>query len=458
MEIKRSPSVARPVEGVKARPRWILIVVIIAIVLLLIGGVFAAYWFFSSRSTEPSTSTNQANTTDNQSTPTEPTQEDKTGLPVKKAPQADDLQRVVYGRFTDLRKEESKSEGDKDYEYSVSLAESVGDGELDEEEFISRQLDEGAIPIEGWVAPNGDLIAIREEADKANNKPQRLFVRTISGQGETTVIEGDSLDMFGTPIWSQDSKLLIYASYSREEVEGQTQSNVSLVAFDVEKGQAITSERAEEEREGLAFVPKFVRGDELFVVRAQPDVEDAGELGVITIASDGKLDGDFEKIMDVPIAVRGYDVSYDGKQIILARGSGGNLGADIQGPFILELFDRATGEVEELRESPSERYSQPLFSHDDSAIFYGAVSGLWKIDLESGDRTQLIASDMFDGTVELSPVSVRPDDGRLLLSVDYAPRTELMLIDSDAEEAAFEDLGDLAASDQQESFFFGWTE
>ncbi len=458
MEIRRSPEVARPTAEKKKPSLTVWIWVAIAI-LVVAGIVVLALFAFGVFGTKTNKTTDSLSNSGSQTS--NDTSEVATGITVEPTPDADELTRLTYGRQFDLRKDE---DAEKPFRFSVNA--------VDTKVSATKDLDQGTlfdlsgtskdIPLTAWAAPNGKLIAVLQdrnyEKKQGEDGEQTLYVTSVDGRARHNIAEG-TLNIFGSPVWSEDSKFLFYSEFFTDGDGTDFKITNKLHVFDVANGKLNSFERPQEDSDGTGLLPKAVRGEDLFVVRVNPGIEDPGELGVISLGANAAADGDFEKLMDFSIAGRGFAISHDGKSVVVARGTGESLGSEAEGPFLIELFDRATGELTELRKSPTERYTAPLFSKDDESIVYGAISGLWRLDIGTKKRTNILSSDEADKigkSAEVTPVSVRPDDGLLLFTVDSAGSVEFMLVDFDADEAKVADLLDLELKDDEPDNFYGW--
>lgn len=466
MEIRRSPEVARPAPEKKTRkvPVWLWVGLVILVVAGLVVGALFVFGVFGKSDGGTNSEADSLNQSSGDS-------EDLfKGIAVEATPDADQLTSLIYGRQFDQSKDK---DAEKPYRFSVTSVDTDKPGNaeddsngalaaLDEETLFELNGSTKEIPLNAWVAPNGQLLAVLQdrnyEKKQGDDDEQTLYVTTIDGRARHNIAEG-VLNTIGTPVWTDDSRHIIF---STAEIDGDgTDAQVvnTLEVFDVNEGTSSSFERPQEDEDGRVLSLVVVRGDDLFVIRSQDGVEDPGELGVISLGANAEADGAFEKLLDLSAAGRGFSISHDGKSIVVARGTGESLGSDEKGPYMIELLDRATGELTELRESATEKYSSPLFSNDDKSIVYGAISGLWRLDIKSKARTNIFSVDEAEKlgeSPEFLPISVRPDDAYLLFSLGVDDNAQLMLVDFDAEEAKTSELLDLGSEEDESGTFYGW--
>lgn len=437
MEIKRSPDVVRPVEVAKKAPKWPWVLGVTLGSIIVLGLGVLGYVMYSQRM-QP-TSDQVATTPTNEqasNVPTEPS-----GRTVEPTPDVDELTKAVLGLYNDPLNEDDPFTGPLSvsaFDLSASRPKAT--------ELATLDRAESTVAVSGTASPNGQFVALLEGEG-------HVWLVDLS-DGTSQEIANDPA-MGGELVWSPDSDKLVWQQAS--------QSATALVSYDVASGETETFQREDESDDNLGLQPLAWRGDELFVRRGAINTEDPGDLGVVEVSSTGDLDGKFSKLFDLPIAARGMDISPDGRMVVLARGSGEELGAASEGPFVVEVLDRDDGNsLVELRRSPDEGYTAPLFTPDGDFLVYAAASGLWRYNLDgSGDRTQLVATDAVEEFVDspdLRPLSIQPDGSRLVFSAVSDSISRLLAVDLDAEEAAADDLVELTGDTLLGQSLFGWTE
>ena len=455
MEIKHSsPQSARPMEVHHGKRRWPWVLLIVLGSLLVIGGIIAALYFYSGRllNRDADTTTNNTPTqdqqTDNGDQSSNGDRPSATGFTVDRLPDPDDINSLVIGRFAD--------EGDQG-PISLVTVDASDTGTLRETKVLT--LDE-TIPdplVRGVVSPNGQFIAVIERETPLSGGPTNELDNRITlvelSSGQTASVT-ERLHGVIDPVWTPDSHYLIYGN-SDPDLEQPQQ----VFSYGVESGET-TSITPSEDGPGALFIPVAATKDDLFVIRTITATEDPGALGTFGLSSQGELTNDFEKIISLPSASLGFDISADGREIVMAAGSG-QIG-DFGGPYTLEILDRSTGEIEELRSSASEKYSSPRFTHDGDRIVYGAASGVWLLDRTSEERTQLIEAGEFELSDEVArPHLVSPDDEHVVVrlvssSVDSSETWYILALDQ--EEQLFDDIGTIDPDEDGATVgAFGWT-
>jgi|GEM_PF-4750347 len=451
MEIKHSnPNVARPVERHAGKRRWPWVVLIVLGVLVVMGGIVAALYFYGGtllkRDSTNTAQTNQPNTPEDQSDGTT-----VTGLDIKQQPDADDLTNLVIGRFA-----EDNNMG----ALKLSTADALDSGELTESKVLTLEPKlEGGF-VSATMSPNGQFLAVTENQEPSTGPTVELkHVLSLVelSSGDQTVIDDNFMGLPPTLIWTPDSSHIIYVGTSVD-----TRVMQSLNSYDVKTGE-VTSQIPEfAEDEEFTYQPIMATDNDLFVIKGLIP-EGPGELGTLGLDDKGQIGSDFEKIIDLSMASRGLDVSSDGKQIVFARGTGDSLGDADRGPFVLELLDRSTGEIEELRTSATEEYAAPKFTRDSENIIYGAASGVWMLELESGDRTQLVESSEFDEATDvLEPRFVSPNGEFVVIAEGtlFGVAQRFYVLATDKEEQSFNDIGRVEpeGTDTTDSLeAYGWT-
>lgn len=414
----------------------------------MLGGILAALYFYGGKliSNKSDTDQNQTNQ-DNQTQPDEPS-----GLSVKPTPDADDLINLVVARFAD--------EGNRG-DLKLSTVDATDTGELTETKVLTLESKREDGVTAATVSPNGQFVALVEHEEPTSG-PVDGVTNVLSlvelGSGDQTVIDDDFKSTPPAVVWTPDSEYLIYSGTNAD-----TGIIESLNVYNLESGIVGSSVMSLAEGEEFSYVPVAATNNDLFVLKVEPP-EGPGELGTLSLSDSGEVGLDFEKIIDLSMASRGFDVSSDGKQIIFARGTGESLGDAENGPFILELLDRGTGEIEELRTSSSEGYKSPKFTEDGESIIYGAASGIWMLELESGDRTQLVESSEFDNLIDevVEPLFISPNGEIVLVGVpvEVGPKYEFYAVPTDGENQPLGELGQIEATPSDEDGaldVFGWT-
>ncbi len=462
MEIKHSsPEIARPVEVHAGKRRWPWIVLIVLGVLIVIGGIVAALYFYGGRLLNNKPSNNQ--TSQNQSNQSNQTEQGSTatGFSVKTDVAKDELTKLVIGRFAEQ----------SDFGHvKLSTADATDSGLLNETKILTpdSQLEGSFMRVS--ISPNGQFAALFEgetpktggSASSATPK-QQLSVINLSS-GKSMAIASSTQDpptLLGREVWTPDSTRIIN---TRTDDKGVL---VNLNVYDVENAHTTNLSPTFAAGEEFDLIPRMATADDLFVEKHGVKGDDPGQLGTLKISGDGTISLDFQKIIDISPASRGYAVSPDGSTIVLAMGSGQGLGSTNVAPFILESLDRSTGEVKQLRKSSSEGYSAPLFLPDGESILYGAASGVWMLNLKTEDRTQLVESSIFDnfgdtGIAVVEPTLISPDGKNVVISVpvDKGLSHELYTLPSDSDTEKFSNLGRVepVASDETGSVdALGWT-
>jgi len=437
MEIKQTPRVTRPVEEVSGNSKWPWIILVIVIVFLLLAGVLIYFYFIG----KPATSDKEA-----QNTAVEENTEPLVGATSSfiKDTDPEDLTEIVYGRFNDPVSfdEFDIFTGPIDLVSADSTSPTAKESDLFT--FDNKSDDESVL---GSVSPNGQFISL------VNLSESQLFVGELPDGPVEQVETPAGLSIQG-PVWLPDSTGFIFSTID----SSFSGSSTELVFYDVESGESESYVREESNDLDKILLPVMATKDELFVIRSADGSEDPGSLGVIEIGASNALDGDFEQLSDLSIAQRGrMAVSPDGKLISWAEGSGAELGSSDNGPFSLELLDRATGQITTLRKSANEGYTSPIFTPDGDSLVYGAASGIWILDLATKERVQIIDIDDQDdvdfGSLAV-PVSVRPDSGMLLVATDNGSQTAFSITPLDE----LSQLVDLDSPNDQENNFYGWTE
>lgn len=455
MEIKRSPDVARPVEVAKKAPRWPWVLAIVVGVVLVLGVGVVAFVMYTQKAPEAGQQANTTTNTGNSTNSTEPTPQPQGGArTINPTPNASDLSTLVFGRYDDPLGET----GDTRFSGPLTLVtEDVSASRSKEAELATLDRGEPSTAVNGIASPNGQFLALYEapgsRTSEGDEGSAHIWLVDLTDGGTRQEI-ADNPALIGRLVWSSDSKTLTW---------GEFQTNgTDLVTYDLVSGETRRDNRPTEEEDRMGLLVTAIRDDELFAVRQQVGTDDVGSLGVIKVSKDGALDGDFEKLFGLPAGLRGIDISADGRLVAIARGSGERIDAADSGPFVLELFDRSTGDVEQLRTSPSEGYSSPLFTPDGDHLIYAAASGLWSITInDSGDRSQLIDSDALDSLVpsaQLTPLVVQPDGSTVVFTLVTDKASEVFALATDAEEASADDVVELSKSDILNQSVFGWTE
>jgi hypothetical protein len=456
MEIKRTPTNANPIEVTRPRKKWPWIAGAVSII-VIVAALITVYMILGREDTEPEIAAPTPAETNTTVTPTEGEQP----FVVAKAPAVSELTRIVYGRYEAPLESKGSDEVEEFTGPLTVFGAQAGDtGALPEKRLFEFKREEAAAPLRGGVvSPNGQFVVMQENpGGTAETNAYHLSIIEIASGREITLpaITGD---LYGLPVWLPDSSGFVYSTFVLAEDKGTS----VLFVYDVARNEIDSYQRDEESADRNALIPLAITKDELIAIRTIAQSEAVGEIGAIEIGERGILSGPFKKIIDPSPAINGFDISEDGQMIIMARGSGEDLGSLDTAPFVLELFDRETGELEELRSSPSERYTSPRFTSDGEGIVYGAVSGLWFLELESGDRRQMFATETVESVSSdavLRPLSISPADETLLFTVTTpsAKNTQFYTLPLDVEEGDEADLGDLRSENDLEENFFGWTE
>ncbi|MFO0702294.1 MAG: hypothetical protein U0514_00200 [Candidatus Andersenbacteria bacterium] len=460
MEIKRSPDVVRPVEVAKKAPRWPWVVGISLGAVVLLGVGVVAYVMFSQRMqpTAPQASNAGANNATNQTSPS------SKGHTVNPTPTTENLTKLVFARYDDPLGDS----GDLRFTGPLTLVTSdLASANPREQTLATLDRREPSTAITGVVSPNGQFAAVVEQPGSSPKKGDEgkahVWLVDLTDGGTLEQI-ADNPQLVGQLVWSPDSKTLIWGEF---ETNGDTTSKkadvaTTLVAYDVPTGESQRFDRPGEsvDRNGLLVVA--VRDGELFVVRQKVGTDDVGTLGVLKLGKSGALDGDFEKLLDLPPGLRGMDVAPDGTMVVLARGTGSRIDSAATGPFMLELFDRETNDTTQLRSSPTERYTSPTFTPNGKNVLYAAASGLWSITIkDSGDRNQLIDVDQLDSLVpsaDLTPLLVQPDLSNVVFSLVSDTASKVFSLPFDSTEANANDTTELSSKDLLGQSVLGWTE
>jgi hypothetical protein len=457
MEIKRTPTNANPIEVARPRTRkkWPWIVGVSILVIVVVGII--VYMLLRNDSAEPEVATPTPSETNTVVPPTEGEQP----FSVAKTPAQSELTNVVYGRY----ESPLESSGPDEQEaftgpLTVFSADASDTGALPEKRLFEFKRQEGDTPVRGGaVSPNGQFVVLQENPGATPDTAAYHLSIIELATGKEITLPDVTGDLYGLPVWLPDSSGFVYSTFLLAEDKGTS----VLFVYDVARNEVDSYQRDEESAERMALIPLAITKDELIVIRAVGQSGDPGEMGSIEIGERGILNGAFKKIMALPESISGFDISSDAQLIIMTRGSGTDLGSLDSPPFVLELFDRETGELEELRSSPTEKYTSPRFTADDEGIIYGAVSGLWFLELESGDRRQMFSTETVQSVSSddiVRPLSVSPSDETLLFTITSPSRknTQFYTLSIDADDADADELGDLRSENDLEENFFGWTE
>jgi hypothetical protein len=458
MEIKRTPTNANPIEVARPRTRkkWPWIVGGVSILVIVVVGIIV-YMLLRNDSAEPEVATPTPTETNTVVPPTEGEQP----FSVAKAPVASDLTSVVYGRYeSPLESKGSEEQEDFTGPLTVFGADASEPGVLKEKRLFEFKRQEGDTPVRGGVvSPNGQFVVLQENPGATPDTAAYHLSIIELATGKEITLPAITGDLYGLPVWLPDSSGFVYSTF----VLAQDKGTSVLFVYDVERNEIDSYQRDEESADRNALIPLKITKDELIAIRTIAQSEAVGEIGSIKIGERGILNGAFKKIIDPSPAINGFDISKDGQRIIMARGSGDDLGSLDTAPYVLELFDRETGKLEELRSSPTERYTSPRFTSDGEGIVYGAVSGLWFLELESGDRRQLFSTETVESLSSdaiVRPLSVNPSGDIFLFTITSPSRknTQFYTLPVDAEDADAEELGDLRSENDLEENFLGWTE
>jgi hypothetical protein len=450
MEIKHSsPSVARPVEHHAGKRRWPWVLLIVLGALIVIGGIIAGLYFYGGKLiSKKDNQANQANET-NQTNDTQPDQQSSAGFDVKPEPDTDDLTSLVISR---------NEASDQAGKLTLLTADATDSGTLTETKVLT--LDPKLTgPIEAQVSPNGQFALVYQSDHVGGTVPPEKFGVSIVelSTGKEAIIT-DSLEDYPYPLfWTPDSEHVIF--FVNKDGNGPIQSANS---YDVASGELASTQFSVVEGEDMSLIPFSVTENDVFVTRTQIDADgELGdqEIGTLSLSDDAQIGTDFEKIIDVTNANRGMDVSSDGKFIAITRGGLGD-------PTVLELLNRETGEIQELRKSATEDYSSPLFTRDGESIIYSAASGIWMLEIESGDRTQLADSAEFDIPVStpagsVTPHLISPNDEILVIAVPAGQgNSDFFVLPIGSETVAKDDMGEIEPVDSDEDGRLnvdGWT-
>lgn len=466
MEIKRSPDVVRPVEVAKKAPKWPWVLGITLGSIIVLGLGVLGYVMYSQRM-QP-TPNQAANEPTNQPPVNAPTQPE--GRTIAPTPTTEKLTKAVIALYNDPLDEDNPFSGPvtlSTFDLGSSRPKPV------DVETLERQ--DLAVSVSGVVSPNGQFVGIFEAPGTGTGTDEEnghIWLVDLTDGSAQEIAQDPAFS--GQLVWSPDSTTLVWSQLLRSvtktsQAEGseptgdEVSTATGLVAYDVASGEMQEFAREDESEDSLGLAPLAWREDELFVRRGAPNTEDPGSIGVIKVGKSGDLDGKFSKLFDVPISARGWDISPDGRKIVLARGTGDTLGAASEGPYVIEVLDRDDGNaLVELRRSPDEAYTAPLFTPDGEFLVYAALSGLWLYNLDdSGDRTQLVATDEVEEFVdspELRPLSVQPDRSHLVFAAISDNVSRLLAVELDAEEAAADDLVELTDGNLIVQNFLGWTQ
>ncbi len=443
MEIKRTPrATGRAVEQGRTRSKWPWLLVIIILILVLLAALLVYFVSLSRK-------VNESNTASQQEESTSTAEVSGTPAQIATKPAVEEMFNLIFARPTSTISEGREEVSGNFNVYSVDSAASDLEktllGTLDASDWTGH--------VRGELSPNGQFAYFLSPFACA------VFLADLSSDSLTENKTFKPQQVFSCnefkqypeqAAWLPDSSGFLF----NVPPNHQEYSKSSWLLYDLTSGQTKNIDEQGLVDSDFGYLPVQIVGEELFALRFKITDPLKQTLGVIKLEGQA-IAGKFEKIITAPDDINGAFVVSDDGQLISWTRKQKNSGNSLA---LLELLDRATGEIKELRKSGTADYSNSLFNHAGTKLYYTAASGLWSYDLESGKRNQIIdESEVPDskGKGLIQAIKIRPDDGALAVRVNPGGAGQTLPL-------ALVNLGDkptlnlLEQNNHLQEFFLGW--